>query len=246
MAHTAMARGPLMPRLTTDSVMAHMAMARGLPMRRLTTEDSATDPMDMASVLLTPRLTTDSDTDLTVMESAPLTPRLTTDLDTDPTATESAPLTPKLTTEDSVTDPTDMASALPMLRPSLRLLPTTDGAGMAHTAMESALLMLRPTTEDSATDPTATASALLTPRLTTDLDTDLMVMARGQPMLTTDTASKRFTTDGQAQPKLKIIAKRKSKSGTKPKLHPGTKSDPRTDMIREFCNLLHETKINIC
>merc|ERR1712111_28939 len=148
--------------------------------------------------------------------------------DTDPTATESAPLTPRLTT-DSV---------------------------MAHTAMASALLMLRLTT-DSATDPTATASALLMPRLTTeDSDTAHTDMARGQPMLRLTTedsamdptamASKRFTTDGEAQPKLKIIAKRKSKSGTKSKLHPGTKSDPRTDMIREFCNLLHETKINIC
>merc|ERR1719427_2102393 len=125
---------------------------------------------------------------------------------------------------------------------------------MAHTAMARDQPMLRLTTEDSAMDPTATASAQLTPRLTTDLDTDLMVMARGQPMLTTDTAdtaptdteSKRFTADGEAQPKLKIIAKRKSKSGTKTKLHPGTKSDQRTDMIREFCNLLHETKINIC
>merc|ERR1712033_92014 len=161
------------------------------------------------------------------MASALLTPRLTTDSDTDPTATESAPLMLRLTTEDSATDPTATASAL---------------------------LMPRLTTEDSATDPTAMASAQLTPRLTTDLDTDLMAMARGQPMLTTDTAdtaptdtaSKRFTTDGEAQPKLKIIAKRKSKSGIKPKLHPGTKSDPRTDMIREFCNLLHETKINIC
>merc|ERR1719431_1170750 len=125
---------------------------------------------------------------------------------------------------------------------------------MDLTAMARGQPMPRPTTEDSAMDPTDTASALLTPRLTTDLDTDLMVMARGQPMLTTDTAdtaptdtaSKRFTTDGEAQPQLKIIAKRKSKSGTKPKLHPGTKSDPRTDMSREFCNLLHETKINIC
>merc|ERR1712029_1286778 len=119
----------------------------------------------------------------------------------------------------------------------------------AHTDMARGQPMLRLTTWA-----TAMASAQLTPRLTTDLDTDLMVMARGQPMLTTDTAdtaptdmaSKRFTTDGEAQPKLKIIAKRKSKSGTKSKLHPGTKSDPRTDMIREFCNLLHETKINIC
>merc|ERR1712029_962165 len=115
-------------------------------------------------------------------------------------------------------------------------------------------LMLMPTTEDSDTDPMDMESAQLTLRPTTDLDTDLMVTARGQLMLTTDTAdtaptdraSKRFTTDGEGQPKLKIIAKRKSKSGTKTKLHPGTKSDPRTDMIREFCNLLHETKINIC
>merc|ERR1712111_217098 len=111
----------------------------------------------------------------------------------------------------------------------LTLRPTTDSV-MAHTDMARGQLMLRLTTVDSATDPTAMASAQLTPRLTTD----------------TDTASKRFTTDGEAQPKLKIIAKRKSKSGTKTKLHPGTKSDPRTDMIREFCNLLHETKINIC
>merc|ERR1719184_744792 len=163
----------------------------------------------------------------TAMASAPLMLRLTTDSATDPTATASALLMPRLTTEDSDTAPTDMARGQPMLRL---------------------------TTVDSATDPTAMASAQLTPRLTTDLDTDLMVMARGQPMLTTDTAdtaptdtaSKRFTTDGEAQPKLKIIAKRKSKSGIKPKLHPGTKSDPRTDMIREFCNLLHETKINIC
>merc|ERR1712055_1024245 len=168
-----------------------------------------------------------------VTESAPLTPRLITDLDMDHTA---------------------MESALPMLRPSPRLLPTMDGAGMAHTAMARGLPMPRLTTEDSATDPTDTESALLMLRLTMDSDTAHGVMARGLPMLTTDTvdmaptdmASKCFTTDGEAQPQLKIIAKRKSKSGTKPKLHPETKSDPRTDMIREFCNLLHETKINIC
>merc|ERR1711936_843371 len=117
-------------------------------------------------------------------------------------------------------------------------LPTprlTMDSDMDLTVMERGQPMLRLTTEDSATDPTDMASAQLTPRLTTDL-------ADTAP---TDTASKRFTTDGEAQPKLKIIAKRKSKSGIKPKLHPGTKSDPRTDMIREFCNLLHETKINI-
>merc|ERR550519_2859885 len=134
------------------------------------------------------------------------------------------------------------------------LRPTTEDSDTDPTDMESAPLMLRLTTEDLAMDPTDTASALLTPRLTTDLDTDLMVMARGLPMLTTDMvdmaptdmASKCFTTDGEAQPQLKIIAKRKSKSGRKPKLHPETKNDPRTDMSREFCNLLHETKINIC
>merc|ERR1712055_5606 len=136
-----------------------------------------------------------------VTESAPLTPRLITDLDMDHTA---------------------MESALPMLRPSPRLLPTMDGAGMAHTAMARGLPMPRLTTEDSATDPTDTESALLMLRLTMDSDTAhtdmerglpmprpttedsdtaLMVMARGQPMLTTDTvdmaptdmASKCFT-----------------------------------------------------
>merc|ERR1712183_245161 len=118
----------------------------------------------------------------------------------------------RLTTEDSATDPTDTESALLMLRL------TTEDSDTAHMDMARGQPMLRLTTEDSAMDPT-------------DLDTDLMVMARGQPMLTTDTAdtaptdtaSKRFTTDEEAQPKLKIIAKRKSKSRTKPKLHPGTK-----------------------
>merc|ERR1712055_649005 len=154
-------------------------------------------------------------------------PRLTMDSDMDLTAMARGPLMLSLTTEGSDTAPTDMASA--PLMPRL----TTD-SDTAPTDMARDQPMLRLTTEDSATDPTA--------------------MASGQPMLTTDTAdtaptdmaSKRFTTDGEAQPKLKIIAKRKSKFGTKSKLHPGTKSDPRTDMIREFCNLLHETKINIC
>merc|ERR1712029_116670 len=165
----------------------------------------------------------------------------TEDSATDPMATASVPLTPRLTMVS------DMDHTV-MERGPLMLMPTTDSV-MAHTDMASAPLMQRLTTEDSDTAPTDTARGQLTPRLTTDLDTDLMVTARGQLMLTTDTAdtaptdmaSRRFTTDGEAQPKLKIIAKRKSKSGTKSKLHPGTKSDPRTDMIREFCNLLHET-----
>merc|ERR1719495_2734248 len=134
---------------------------------------------------------------------------------------------PRLTTEDSATDPTDTESALLMLR-------LTMDSDTAHTDMERGLPMPRPTTEDSDTAHTDMARGQPMPRPTTeDLATDLMVTARGLPMLTTDTAdtaptdtaSKRFTTDGQAQPKLKIIAKRKSKSGTKPKLHPETKSD---------------------
>merc|ERR1712111_212330 len=141
---------------------------------------------------------------------------------------ERGPLMLMPTTEDSDTDPMDMASA-----PLMQRL-TTEDSDTAPTDTARGQLMLRLTTVDSATDPTAMASGQLT--LTTDT-------ADTAP---TDTASKRFTTDGEAQPKLKIIAKRKSKSGTKTKLHPGTKSDPRTDMIREFCNLLHETKINIC
>merc|ERR1712227_1107052 len=58
-AHTATARGPLMPRLTTDSAMAHTDTARGPLMPRLTT-DSAMAHTDTARGLLMPRLTTDS------------------------------------------------------------------------------------------------------------------------------------------------------------------------------------------
>merc|ERR1711936_1064952 len=101
--------------LTTDSDTDLTAMERGLLMPRLTTEDSATDPMATASVLPTPRLTMDSDMDLTVMERGPLMPMPTT--------------------EDSDTDPMDMESAPLTLRPSLRLLPTTDMAATALTAM---------------------------------------------------------------------------------------------------------------
>merc|ERR1712111_194396 len=167
---------------------------------------------------------------------------------TDPMATASVPLTPRLTMVS------DMDHTV-MERGPLMLMPTTEDSDTDPMDMESAPLTLRLTTEDSDTAPTDTARGQLMLRLTTvDSATDPTAMARGQLMLTTDTAdtaptdtaSKRFTTDGEAQPKLKIIAKRKSKSGTKTKLHPGTKSDPRTDMIREFCNLLHETKINIC
>merc|ERR1711872_645006 len=138
-------------------------------------------------------------------------------------------------------------------RGPLMLMLTTAMAAMAHTATASAPLMLRLTT-DSAMVHTDTARGLLMPRLTTDsamvhtdmasallmprpttamLDTeDPTAMARGPLTLTTDMAGK-----------LGICSRGEDTSGInqnytlKPKV-------PRTDMIREFCNLLHETKIN--
>merc|ERR1712113_507646 len=100
----------------------------------------------------------------------------------------------------------------------------------AHTDMASAPLMLMLTT-DLAMAHTDTARGPLMPRLTTAmLDTeDPTAMAATAP---TDTASK-----------LGICSRGEDTSGInqnytlKPKV-------PRTDMIREFCNLLHETKIN--
>merc|ERR1711973_412049 len=98
---------------------------------------------------------------------------------------------------------------------------TTDSA-TAHTDMARGPLMPRLTT-DSAMAHTDTARGPLMPRLTTAmLDTEAP----------TDTASK-----------LGICSRGEDTSGInqnytlKPKV-------PRTDMIREFCNLLHETKIN--
>merc|ERR1719147_669239 len=106
--------------------------------------------------------------------------------------------------------------------------------------MASALLMLRLTT-DSATDPTDTASALLMLRLTTASATDPTDMARGPLMLTTDMAVMAHT---DMASRLRTYSKREDTSGInqnytlKPKV-------PRTDMIREFCNLLNETKIKL-
>merc|ERR1712180_410603 len=137
-------------------------------------------------------------------------------------------------TTDSATAHTDMASAPLMLRL------TTDSA-MAHTDTASAPLMLRLTT-DSATAHTDMARGLLMPRLTTAmLDTeDPTAMARGPLTLTTDMAA---TAPTDTASKLGICSRGEDTSGInqnytlKPKV-------PRTDMIREFCNLLHETKIN--
>merc|ERR1719295_1364503 len=134
----------------------------------------------------------------------------------------SAPLMPRLTTAMAAMAHTATASA--PLTPML----TTAMAAMAHTATASAPLMLRLTT-DSAMVHTDTARGLLMPRLTTDSATAHTDMAATAP---TDTASK-----------LGICSRGEDTSGNnqnytlKPKV-------PRTDMIREFCNLLHETKIN--
>merc|ERR1712142_107934 len=76
MAHTAMARGPLMGMLTTAmAAMAHTAMARGLLMLMPTTAMAATAHTAMARGLLMPMPTTTMAA--TVMARGPL--MLTTD-----------------------------------------------------------------------------------------------------------------------------------------------------------------------
>merc|ERR1719369_53267 len=96
---TVMARGLLMPRLTTeDSAMAHTAMERGPLMLRPSPRLLPT--MDMAA------------TALTAMARGPLMLRLTTeDSAMAHTAMERGPL--MLTTEDSATDPMATASVPP-------------------------------------------------------------------------------------------------------------------------------------
>merc|ERR1712180_343528 len=139
-----------------------------------------------------------------------------------------------LTTAMAAMAHTATASAPLMLRL------TTDSA-TAHTDMASAPLMLMLTT-DSAMAHTDTARGLLMLRLTTAmLDTeDPTAMARGPLTLTTDMAA---TAPTDTASKLGICSRGEDTSGInqnytlKPKV-------PRTDMIREFCNLLHETKIN--
>merc|ERR1712126_68372 len=158
--------------------------------------------------------------------------RLTTDSATDPTDMASGLLMLRLTTAMAATDPTAMASVLLMLRL------TTAMAATDPTDMASALLMPRLTTAMAATDPTATASALLMPRLTTAIPDMVTDMARGPLMLTTDMAVMAHT---DMASRLRTYSKREDTSGInqnytlKPKV-------PRTDMIREFCNLLNETK----
>merc|ERR1719348_2508441 len=142
------------------------------------------------------------------------------------TATARGPLTLMPTTA--------MASALLMLRL------TTDSA-TDPTDMASVLLMLRLTTAMAATDPTATASVLLMPRLTTAIPDMVTDMARGPLMLTTDMAVMAHT---DMASRLRTYSKREDTSGInqnytlKPKV-------PRTNMIREFCNLFNETKIKL-
>merc|ERR1711962_801547 len=123
--------------------------------------------------------------------------------------------------------------------PSPPPLPTTAMAATAHTDTASGPLMLMLTT-DSATAHTDMASAPLMPRLTTDSATAHTDTARGPLTLTTDMAA---TAPTDTASKLGICSRGEDTSGInqnytlKPKV-------PRTDMIREFCNLLHETKIN--
>merc|ERR1712142_801803 len=159
--------------------------------------------------------------------------RLTTDSAMAHTDTASAPLMLRLTT-DSAMAHTDTARGL--LMPRL----TTDLA-MAHTDTARGPLMPRLTT-DSAMAHTDTARGPLMPMLTTAmLDTeDPTAMARGPLRLTMDMAATAHTDTAS---KLGICSRGEDTSGInqiytlKPKV-------PRTDMIREFCNLLHETKIN--
>merc|ERR1712025_323352 len=106
-----------------------------------------------------------------------------------------------------------------MVRGPLMPMPTMAMAAMAHTAMARGLLMLMPTTAMAAMAHTA--------------------MARGPLMLTTDSATAMaamaHTTD-------KLQKKRYIRNQTKICLL--FSKVPRTDMIREFCLLLYETKIH--
>merc|ERR1719175_436843 len=99
---------------------------------------------------------------------------------------------------------------------------TTAMEAMTHTAMARGPLMPRPTTAMAATAHTAMARGLLMPMLTTDM----------AAMAHTDMASKLRT----------CTTKREDTSGIN-QIYPIPKV-PRTDMIREFCNLLNKTKIN--
>merc|ERR1719381_315897 len=144
MDHTAMARGPLMPRLTTAmeamvrtatargllmprlttamEAMVHMATARGLLMLRLTTAMAATAHTATARGLLMPMLTTAmADTALMAMARGPLMPMLTMAMlaTVDPMATESALL--MLTTDMAAMAFTDMPSKLRELSPKEKI-----------------------------------------------------------------------------------------------------------------------------
>merc|ERR1719381_274084 len=111
---------------------------------------------------------------------------------------------------------------------------TTAMAATAHTATARGLLMPRLTTAMAATAHTAMARGLLMPMLTTAMlaTVDPMAMESALLMLPTDMASKLRT----------CTTKREDTSGIN-QIYPIPKV-PRTDMIREFCNLLNKTKIN--
>merc|ERR1719443_756992 len=110
-----------------------------------------------------------------------------------------------------------MPSPLPLLRLSLRLMPTTAGGDMALamvvTATARGLLML--TTAMAAMAHTAMARGPLMPMPTTAATMVATVMARGPLMLTTDSATAMaamaHTTD-----KLQTVSKREDTSEIKP------------------------------
>merc|ERR1719347_537696 len=154
------------------------------------------------------------------------------------------PLMPMPTTAMAATAHTAMArgllmpSPLPLLRLSLRLMPTTAGvdtalamvvtatargllmlttamAAMAHTAMARGPLMPMLTTAMAAMAHTAMARGLLMLMPTTAATMVATVMARGPLMLTTDSATAMaamaHTTD-----KLQTVSKREDTSEIKP------------------------------
>merc|ERR1719365_174582 len=125
---------------------------------------------------------------------------------------------------------------------------------MAHTATARGLLMLRLTTAMAATAHTATARGPLMPMLTTAMEVMAhTAMARGllmpRPTTAMESALLMLTTDMAAMAHTDMASKlrtcttkREDTSGIN-QIYPIPKV-PRTDMIREFCNLLNKTKIN--
>merc|ERR1719167_1956594 len=122
-------------------------------------------------------------------------------------------------------------------------MPTTAMEATAHTAMARGLLMPRPTTAMAATAHTAMARGPLMPMLTTAMAaTAHTATARGLLMPRPTTAMAATAHTDMASKLRTCTTKREDTSGIN-QIYPIPKV-PRTDMIREFCNLLNKTKIN--